>query len=368
LHYKNTTFALFPIIKSSNLSDKKIIIIGAGLAGLTAAYFLKKEGITATILEARPRVGGRIRTIYKEDEAPIEMGATWLGKKHGHLIHLLDELKIDILTQHLGKYAVYEPTSLSHPQVVHLPPNNDPSFRIHGGTSNLINHLKSFLNEEQIQLRQIVQSIENQGNKVRVKTNKGDFYADAIISTLPPFLLIKTIKFAPALPANFTSISTNTHTWMGESIKVALTFKEAFWLEGQTSGTIMSNVGPIPEMYDQSDFKNKRFALVGFMNGSFFSLTKEERKEMILSQLEKYYGVQIHNFLSYEEAIWRKEEFTFKNYESHILPHQNNGNAAYQEAYFDGKLLIAGAETAKAFPGYMDGAVQSAIRAVSSLV
>jgi len=184
---------------------------------------------------------------------------------------------------------------------------------------------------------------------------------------LPPYLLTKTIRFSPTLPEQFSSISTNTHTWMGESIKVGLTFKKAFWLEGQTSGTIMSNVGPIPEMYDQSDFKNKRFALVGFMNGSFFSLTDEERKEMILKQLEKYYGEQVRDFLSYEEAIWRKEEFTFKNYESHILPHQNNGNEAFQEAFFDGKLLIAGAETARNYPGYMDGAVESAIRVVRGL-
>ena len=143
--YKNATFALFLIIKNHLLlSDKKVIIIGAGLAGLTAAFFLKKEGISATVLEARPRVGGRIHTIYKENEAPIEHGATWLGKKHSHLMLLLKELKIDAFIQHLGKFAVYEPSSLSHPQVVQLPPNNDPSYRIKGGTSSVINTLKNF--------------------------------------------------------------------------------------------------------------------------------------------------------------------------------------------------------------------------------
>lgn len=346
---------------------KKIIIIGAGLAGLTAAYLLKKEGIFATILEARERVGGRIHTIYQEDEAPIEMGATWLGKKHTYLIRLLNDLKIEIFTQHLGKYAVYEPTSLSHPQVVHLPPNNDPSFRIKGGTSTVINALKNHLDEEQVLLRQVVQSIENQGGKVCIKTNKGDFYADAVISTLPPFLLSKTIKFSSDFPVELTKVANATHTWMGDSIKVGLTFKKAFWLEGQTSGTIMSNVGPIPEMYDQSDLKNGHFALVGFMNGTFYALTKSERREMILGQLEKYYGEQVREFLSYEEGIWRKEEFTFRNYESHILPHQNNGNAVFQKSYFDDKLLIAGAETAQNYPGYMDGAVQSAVRVVKQL-
>jgi monoamine oxidase len=36
-----------------------IVIIGAGLTGLTIAYLLKKQGIAATIIEARDRLGGR---------------------------------------------------------------------------------------------------------------------------------------------------------------------------------------------------------------------------------------------------------------------------------------------------------------------
>jgi monoamine oxidase len=46
---------------------KDCIIIGAGLSGLATAYFLKKQGIQATILEAQPRYGGRIKTIYSPD-------------------------------------------------------------------------------------------------------------------------------------------------------------------------------------------------------------------------------------------------------------------------------------------------------------
>lgn len=46
-------------------AGKKIIILGAGLAGMAAAYELGKLGYDCTILEARPRAGGRIWTVRK---------------------------------------------------------------------------------------------------------------------------------------------------------------------------------------------------------------------------------------------------------------------------------------------------------------
>ncbi len=38
------------------------IIVGAGIAGLTAAYYLHKSGQDYTLLEASDRIGGRIKT------------------------------------------------------------------------------------------------------------------------------------------------------------------------------------------------------------------------------------------------------------------------------------------------------------------
>ncbi|XLP22004.1 FAD-dependent oxidoreductase [Bacillus toyonensis] len=43
-------------------SSPKIVIVGAGLAGLTCAYRLKQAGYQATVYEANERVGGRVHT------------------------------------------------------------------------------------------------------------------------------------------------------------------------------------------------------------------------------------------------------------------------------------------------------------------
>jgi len=68
-----------------------IIIIGAGAAGLMAAYILSKAGKTVTVLEARNRIGGRIHTIYdKVFSAPVELGAEFV---HGNLPVTLELLK-----------------------------------------------------------------------------------------------------------------------------------------------------------------------------------------------------------------------------------------------------------------------------------
>src|SRR6476660_6506043 len=53
----------------------RVIVVGAGLAGLTAAVFLRDAGWDVIVLEARPRVGGRVHTLYGGDEGvPLDRG------------------------------------------------------------------------------------------------------------------------------------------------------------------------------------------------------------------------------------------------------------------------------------------------------
>lgn len=55
-----------------------VLIIGAGAAGLYAAYVLKRLGIPCTVLEASDRIGGRMGKLEGFADFPIDLGAEWL--------------------------------------------------------------------------------------------------------------------------------------------------------------------------------------------------------------------------------------------------------------------------------------------------
>lgn len=60
------------------LAKKRIIVIGAGLAGLAAAKSLQAQGHEVVVLEGRARIGGRIWTSTKWADMPLDLGATWI--------------------------------------------------------------------------------------------------------------------------------------------------------------------------------------------------------------------------------------------------------------------------------------------------
>lgn len=346
--------------------ETDIAIIGAGLTGLTLAYYLRNSNLNVKIVEARRRIGGRIETSYSDGKTSIELGATWLGQQHVNLLALLKELDLNTFVQRLGETAIYEAISTSPFQLAQLPPNDNPSYRIQGGSQQLIDTLRQFTSDDKIITDQ-VNSISASQEYVYLRANRHNIKAQIIVSTLPPYLLNATVNIKPELPENLVHIAGLTHTWMGDSIKVGLRYERPFWRENNLSGTIVSNVGPIPEMYDHSNVEDSLFALKGFFNGSYFSITKEERLEKVLKQLHKYYGDIVNTYTDYEEKVWATELYTSRPYINHVFPHQNNGHEIYQTPFLNERLFIGGSETSLVYPGYMEGAVSSALSIYSKL-
>ena len=68
-----------------------VAVIGAGLAGLTAAYRLRQRGFDVTVFETRDRVGGRVWTIRKGDYI-MDLGAAFYLGTYRESIDLIHEV------------------------------------------------------------------------------------------------------------------------------------------------------------------------------------------------------------------------------------------------------------------------------------
>ena len=343
-----------------------ILIIGAGLSGLITAYRLKQKSIPFKILEARSRIGGRIFTTYGNNHCPTEMGATWFNDSHSDLRNLLDELNIKHFEQNMAGTVFYQPNPNSPAQSIEIP-SQSPSYRISGGTSVLINALYSKLNVDDVLLNQKVTKIEFAKDSIQVTADQV-FEGSKIILALPPKLWAKKIQFEPNLPSELISTAKETHTWMEDSIKIALRFDNPFWKERGQSGAFFSNSGPITEFYDHSNHEQSKYALCGFMSTSFKNLSDSDRKQKVLTQLQSVFGDQVLNFIDYQECIWSREENTFESSDILLFPHQNNGHPIFRKTFFDDRLFISSAESAQEFPGYMDGAVSIGIEVAEKIV
>ncbi|HEY3188231.1 MAG TPA: FAD-dependent oxidoreductase, partial [Solirubrobacteraceae bacterium] len=62
-----------------------VVVVGAGLAGLTAAREVARRGRSVRVLEARDRVGGRVLNHQLSGAAYAELGATFTGPTQDHI-------------------------------------------------------------------------------------------------------------------------------------------------------------------------------------------------------------------------------------------------------------------------------------------
>lgn len=80
-------------------ADPRIVIVGAGFAGLTCAYYLTQAGYTPTVYEARQRVGGRVYSLNDvfNDGLTTEMGAEFINSDHEDVLALVEAFGLELL-------------------------------------------------------------------------------------------------------------------------------------------------------------------------------------------------------------------------------------------------------------------------------
>ncbi len=100
--------ALFNVVlqaaEATTYKNPRVVIIGAGSSGLTAAYELSNHRVETDVYEGRDRIGGRTNTHYfdKEKQIFFEEGGTTIEPSHFATINLARELNVPLTKRGLG--------------------------------------------------------------------------------------------------------------------------------------------------------------------------------------------------------------------------------------------------------------------------
>ncbi|MGK7949499.1 MAG: flavin monoamine oxidase family protein [Xenococcaceae cyanobacterium] len=92
----------FPWLKAAwSKSQPNIAIIGGGLAGLNAAYQLKKAGLIATVYEAKSRVGGRVHSVtgVAGKDLVSDLGGLFINSDHEDILALVEEFNLSLFNR-----------------------------------------------------------------------------------------------------------------------------------------------------------------------------------------------------------------------------------------------------------------------------
>lgn len=74
--------------------DSTVVVVGAGLSGLTAARELHRRGVDVVVLEAAERVGGRVLGQTTTLGSRLDLGGQWVGHDHHRVTALAAELGV----------------------------------------------------------------------------------------------------------------------------------------------------------------------------------------------------------------------------------------------------------------------------------
>jgi monoamine oxidase len=92
-----STGRLRPLRRAQASATGRVIVVGAGPSGLATAHRLRESGIDVTVLEARPRAGGRVRTVRAAfDGLHGEAGAARIAEAHTFTLDWINRLNLSV--------------------------------------------------------------------------------------------------------------------------------------------------------------------------------------------------------------------------------------------------------------------------------
>ena len=99
------------------------VVLGAGLAGLSAARDLVHGGADILVLEARSRVGGRVEQVTLDDGRIVQLGGEVVGNEHTAYQELVAELGLNLIPSYVS-----EPGELTYVLHENAYVGDDPSW------------------------------------------------------------------------------------------------------------------------------------------------------------------------------------------------------------------------------------------------
>lgn len=360
-------------------AGKKILIIGAGMAGLVAGYELTQLGHDVTILEARTRPGGRVQTLREpfSDGLYAEAGAARIPTNHDltlKYVRLLNvplepmyptqlsalrvdgarkrEVPIENFTRGLGEFFGDE-----------LGGNPVRWSKVKGGSDMLPKAFAQRL-ADKIHYGSPVVRLEQDANAARAVYLAGGkqqtFSADRILCALP-FSLLRDIELPSTFPERKLSIIKSLRY---DSVsRVYLQTKKRFWEEKGLSGFALTN--DAVEIWQPTwNQPGPRGILMTYARPGqaerIAAMKEEQRISSTLTQLGQWFPGLQENFergasKSWVEDEWSRGAWAFvgpKDYVTASAP--------------AGRIHFAGEHLSPWF-SWIQGALESGLRAVKEI-
>ena len=357
---------------------KKVLILGAGMAGLVAAYELTQLGHDVTILEARTRPGGRVHTLREPfaDGLYAEEGAARIPDNHDLTLKYVkafglplepfypsrlnmvrldrgsrQELPIEGFTQAMAEYYGGD-----------LGDTPEHWRKIKGGTDLLPKAFARRL-ESKIQYGAPVVRIEQDANAARVVFMKGGatqtLSADSVLCTIP-FSVLRDIDL-PALSTRKRDAIKRTH--YDAVSRVYLQTKNRFWEEKGLNGFAFTK-GPIEIWQPTWNQPGPRGILMTYARPGeaerITSMKESERIATTLKQLDEIFSGLRDNFERGATKCWTEDEWSRGAW---ALVGFTDFLAAVA---VEGRIHFAG-EHLSPWPSWMQGALSSGLRAVKEI-